>query len=54
MCVYPCNFYRQYAEMIEKAIKEFHLKVDIMFPKPDVKLAAFIENIASTGKHFNI
>ncbi len=33
--------------MIEKAVKDFHLKADLMFPKADVKLSAFIENIAS-------
>jgi hypothetical protein len=35
--------------MIEKAVKDFHLKADLMFPKADVKLSAFIENIASMG-----
>ncbi len=40
--------------MIEKAVKDFHLKADLMFPKADVKLSAFIENIASMGGYTSI
>ncbi len=40
--------------MIEKAVKDFHLKADLMFPKADVKLLAFIENIASMGGYTSI
>jgi len=46
--------YRQYAEMIEKEIRDCDLKVDLMFPKPDVKLSNFIDNIASMGTIFAI
>lgn len=47
--------FRQYAEMIESAIKkDMGLKVDLMFPKPDVRLVTFIENIAAMGTIFAV
>jgi hypothetical protein len=46
--------FRGYAELIEKAIRDFGMNVDLMFPKPDVKLNSFIDNIASMGTIFAI
>jgi len=40
--------------MIAREIKACDLKVDLMFPKPDVKLSHFIDNIASMGTIFAI
>ena len=45
---------REYAELVEKAIRDLGLTVDVMFPNSNVSLPLFIENLSRTGTLFAI
>jgi len=45
---------RSYAEVIEGRLKNFGLKIDVLFPNPDIPLPKILGNIASRGVLFAI
>jgi hypothetical protein len=45
---------RQYAEMIESRLRNLGLRVDVLFPNPDIPLVKILDNIASRGILFAI
>ena len=45
---------RFYAEEIEKTLKGFGLKVDLMFPKPEVQASVFIDHLCKSGAKFAV
>jgi hypothetical protein len=45
---------RQYAEMIESRLKNLGLRIDVLFPNPDIPLVKILENISSRGILFAI
>ena len=45
---------RQYAEMIESRLRNLGLRVDVLFPNPDIPLGKIVDNIKSRGILFAI
>ena len=45
---------RQYAEMIESRLRNLGLRIDVLFPNPDIPLVKILENISSRGILFAI
>ena len=45
---------REYAETIEARLKNMGLKIDVLFPNPDIPLPKILGNIASRGVLFAI
>ncbi|CAG7710005.1 unnamed protein product [Allacma fusca] len=43
-----------YVNLVESSIRSFSLKVDVMIPKPNVKISTFIENLAHRGTIFAV
>lgn len=48
------KLHRQYAEMIESRLRNLGLRVDVLFPNPDIPLNKIVDNISSRGILFAI
>jgi len=46
--------HQRYAEHVERSLRDLGLRVDLMFPKPDITIQTFVTHIASTGASFAV
>jgi len=47
--IYLFLFYREYAEFLEVNLKKMNLKVDLLFPNPDIPMNRVLGTLAQRG-----